>query len=56
MDTALLINYGPILILDLIALLMRVHYAYKNAYIIQDDDKSPKFIGIKRSESDISIV
>ena len=37
MDTALLINYGPILILDLIALLMRAYYAYKNTYIRQHD-------------------
>ena len=44
MDTALLINYGPILILDLIALLMRAHYAYKNAYVEQRDDDHPKLV------------
>ena len=30
-DNALIINYGPILALDIIALFMRIYYAYKNA-------------------------
>jgi hypothetical protein len=30
-DNALIINYGPILALDIIALWMRIYYAYKNA-------------------------
>lgn len=29
-DNALIINYGPILALDVIALFMRIYYAYKN--------------------------
>lgn len=62
-DTTLVINYGPILLLDFIALLMRVHYAYRNLYIPQVDlyipqvdDKSPDFNALKRTESDASIV
>lgn len=55
MDTALLINYGPILILDLIALLMRAHYAYKNAYVEQCDGTPPKFI-LNRSDSRMPII
>ena len=54
MDTALLINYGPILFLDLIALLMRVHYAYKNAYLEQHDGALPNFI-LKREDSRLSL-
>ena len=54
-DIDLLINYGPILILDLIALLMRVHYAYKNLYVKQVDDKSPDFKALSRSDSSFSV-
>ena len=32
-DMPLILNYGPIFALDLIALLMRIHYAYKNYYM-----------------------
>ena len=55
MDTALLINYGPILILDLIALLMRAYYAYKNAYVEQRDDDPPKLV-LNRSDSRMPII
>ena len=34
LNEALLINYGPILGLDLIALLMRVYYAWKNRVVV----------------------
>ena len=40
-DLALIINYGPIFALDLIALLMRAHYAYKNSHMKQLIDVSP---------------
>lgn len=57
MDTALLINYGPILILDLIALLMRAHYAYKNAYVEQrDHDTDPPKLVLNRSDSRMPII
>jgi len=40
-DMALIINYGPIFALDLIALLMRAHYAYKNYHMKQLIDLPP---------------
>lgn len=42
-DMSLIVNYGPILILDIVALLMRVYYVYNNhnkdviVPIVQDD-------------------
>jgi len=32
-NDALLINYGPILVLDFIALSMRLYYAWKNHFV-----------------------
>lgn len=55
MDTALLINYGPILILDLIALLMRAYYAYKNAYVEQHDEAIPELV-LRSSDSKMPII
>jgi len=55
-DTALLINYGPILILDLIALLMRVHYAYKNSYVQQHDGTLPSNFILRRTDSTMPII
>ena len=40
-DMPLILNYGPIFALDLIALLMRIHYAYKNYHMKQLIDVSP---------------
>lgn len=39
-DNALIINYGPILALDIIALWMRIYYAYKNGVNPQVVDQS----------------
>jgi hypothetical protein len=35
-DTVLISNYAPLLTLDLIALLMRAYYIYKNSLVVQE--------------------
>ena len=34
-DTSLMVNYGPILTLDVVALLMRAYYVWRNRYAIE---------------------
>jgi hypothetical protein len=50
-NEALLINYGPILGLDFIALMMRVYYAWKNRLVVRShmkmvDDVAPIVVNI----------
>ena len=47
-DTVLISNYAPLLTLDLIALLMRAYYIYKNRHIVQEE---PTTLSIKESKS-----
>jgi len=38
-DTSLILNYGPLLGLDIIAFLMRLYYVYRGKYIIPPQEQ-----------------
>jgi uncharacterized protein with PQ loop repeat len=42
-DTSLIINYAPILVLDTIAMLMRIYYIYKNRMLVEETSPSPEY-------------
>ena len=50
-NSGLILNYGSILVLDIISLLLRVNYAYKNYFLHKDKHKELIMIEYTNNEN-----